>query len=969
MDRAVTALQQGDMVAARSRLETLARENPTHAEALRLLGKLDLHQGQPALAAERLCQAAALMPLSAETAFEAGVALLAGQRADDAVACFQSALALQPDHAGASFNLAWALRRLGRLNEAAPHLERLVGRQPDHVDAWFNLGNLYLDQGQADDAITAFAAVLRLAPTHWQAAVNQAAALRLTGACAQAEAILRPFAVTSVDAANSLGTLLTAQGRVVEALVAFDTALARHPDHPVLACNRALAVLSHSPRQAVADFLTLTARHPESAEAWNGLGSAHLARDDYVRAEPAFARAVALAPSYADALGNLGKVQALLGRPDDALANMRQAIEAAPDRPEIQSNLLFLLRHMDGQEPEQVFAAHRAFGQRLEAAIQLLPVPAPPLTESLRRLRIGYVSPDFREHAVSLFFLPVLDGHDHSQVEVFCYHASTHDDAITAKLRQRADHWRPIAHLSASAAARLIRDDAIDILVDLAGHTAGNRLAVFAHKPAPIQATWLGYPGTTGLSRIDYRLTDGGTDGDNQRFHSERLEYLPVAACFRPPPDSPPVSPPALTRHGRIRFGAFNKLGKATPAAFRAWSAILHRLPTTELVMIVPGGDSEDVRQRLADSFAIHGIATHRLCIFGLMGLGEFLSTVGEVDVALDTFPYGGGTTSLLTLWMGVPLVCMDGNDAVSATGPSLLREIGLGDLVATDEAAYVEAAIAATDPSRLRHWRDTLRADLAASSALRETEFVTALEKTYRHWWWRHVALANAGTTTGDAMRRDETPGSRLMLGGQAQPQDGPIPLIDRLGHPLVPRGGVRWLPAPGAGLEVQADSFLEAPLCRGDILGGGDFVVECRVMLTEGALEPGTGGIMLVGQHSYDGSGWGLLLNGNADAYGWLSPNGTAGTDPDLVWTGTTTGKIIPGRWHHLALIRQGEKLRIALDGDGPSTRCPAAIRPYAEAPPLTIGGNPTGLLARAPIGLDDIRITTAPSAKVPP
>jgi len=967
MEQVVAAIQQGDLNVARARLNALLRTDANHVEALRLLGKLDLHQGQPESAAQNLRRAAQLAPGSAEISFEAAVALMEGQHFDAATGFLQTALSLDPDHDGATFNMAWVLRRQGQADQAAAHLERLARRRPDHVDCWFNLGNVYLELGRPGDAVRAFSSVLKLAPAHWQAAVNMADALRQDGAVDRAETLLRSFADTAPEAANSLGTLLTEQGRRDEALAVFDAALARSPHHLVLGLNRALALLVWAPRRALVDFLALTARHPQLAEAWNGLGSAHLACDSYAEAEAAFRHAVAIRDDYAESWGNLGKVQALLGRPREALISMRRAIAAAPQRFEIQSNLLFLLRHVDDLSAEQVFAEHVRFGQTLESHLPPLPPRSSAQSESERRLRIGYVSPDFREHAVSLFFLPVLEGHDRSQVEVFCYHASQHDDAITKQIRQLADHWRPIGRMSTMAAAKLIDEDGIDILVDLAGHTAGNRLDIFACKPAPIQATWLGYPGTTGLSRMDYRLTDGGADcpgGENQKVHTEKLEYLPVSACFRPPADCPPVSSAAFARHGRIRFGSFNKLGKASETVLRTWSAILRALPQAELLMIVPGGEESDTRHKLTDGFAAHGIAPERLQIHGLMNLTDFLTMVGEVDVALDTFPYGGGTTSLLTLWMGVPLISMEGNNAGSATGPTLLRELGLHDLVAKDETAYVNAAIAATAPDHLRYWRESLRPALAKSSVFQESAFVKSLEQAYRRWWWHHLALN--GKRSGSAALPAAPFG--LALDSRNRPQDSPIPLADNTGHVLLPFGQVRWDAATDGSLVISAGSYLEAPQLTGNIIGSGDFVAECRVMVDEASLSLNTSGIMLLGQHGQDRGSWGLVLSGPTGLCGWLSPNGLHGHDPQLVRADIAQTGIAPGRWHHLALIRRGDSLQVTVDGHGPSVFCPPGVPPAQTGEPLRIGGNPHGLTARGNIRLDNIRVIPTPSIMEP-
>ncbi|MCD6305110.1 MAG: hypothetical protein J7M32_02335, partial [Deltaproteobacteria bacterium] len=358
-----------------------------------------------------------------------------------------------------------------------------------------------------------------------------------------------------------------------------------------------------------------------------------------------------------------------------------------------------------------------------------------------RRLRVGYVSPDFREHSVSRFFLPLIENHDRKAVEVFCYGDVKRPDRMTARIRELADHWRSIVGLGDDAVARQIREDRIDILVDLAGHTGGNRLLVFARRPAPVQVTWLGYPGTTGLGVMDYRLTDHVADpeGDADRWHTERLVRLSEGfLCYAPPEEAGEVcSLPAL-KEGRVTFGSFNNFSKMNEQVAAVWSRILLSVPGSLLMLKSKSLRDAGVRGRCLEMFLRNGISEDRIVFEGYARtVKDHLLLYNRVDMGLDPFPYNGTTTTCEALWMGVPVVTLKGGRHAARVGASILTQVGLSDLIADTKEAYIRKAVElARDPGRLKALRAGMRDRLRKSTLLNGPGFAAAMEAAYQGMW-----------------------------------------------------------------------------------------------------------------------------------------------------------------------------------------------------------------------------------------
>jgi predicted O-linked N-acetylglucosamine transferase (SPINDLY family) len=361
-----------------------------------------------------------------------------------------------------------------------------------------------------------------------------------------------------------------------------------------------------------------------------------------------------------------------------------------------------------------------------------------------RRLRIGYVSPDFRFHPVGRFLLPLLETHDRGNFEIFCYASVDVPDALTDRCRAYTDAWRDVRDLSDEQLAQVVRRDRIDVLVDLTMHMAQNRLLLFARKPAPVQVTYLAYCGTTGLETMDYRLTDPHLDppGGDERFYSERSVRLPETYwCYRPTIETPPVNPLPALAAGHVRFGSLNNFCKATPPTLAAWGRLLQAVPVSRLLLSARAGSHRD---RVRGLLGEQGVASERVDFVDIQPVAEYFALYQQIDVALDPFPYGGGTTSCDALWMGVPVVSLAGQTAVGRGGLSILTNVGLPDLAARDAGHYVQvAAELAQDLPRLSDLRATLRERMRNSPLMDAPRFARSVEAAYREMWrrWCHRA------------------------------------------------------------------------------------------------------------------------------------------------------------------------------------------------------------------------------------
>jgi predicted O-linked N-acetylglucosamine transferase (SPINDLY family) len=487
--------------------------------------------------------------------------------------------------------------------------------------------------------------------------------------------------------------------------------------------------------EALAACQRLLSAFPGSADAWNLTGLVAAARSELSAAVRFYRQALALDPTFVEAHSNLGAALSGMGRAPEALQSFQRALELRPADRAAFDNLLLAALCVPDVTPADVAALHRRWGQAVES--QVAPMVLARHHGERRPLHVGYVSADFKRHAVAWFLEPILAHHDPQRVKVHAYaNLAGPGDEITARLRRHCAVFRSLVGLPDQDAARQIAADKIDVLVDLAGHTAGHRLGIFALRPAPVQITYLGYPATTGLTRIQFRLTDGHADpvGSTEPFHTEELVRLPRGFHCYGAPDVPAAAEPPIVTAGHVTFGSFNDASKLSDRILSVWATLLTAVPGARLRLKAKGLGDAGARQRLLDLLRGRGVDPGRVELLGFKrSVEEHLACYHTVDIALDTFPYNGTTTTCEALWMGVPVVSLAGAAHVARVGASLLHTVGLPELVADSEEAYVaRAAALAGDVPRLRELRSSLRSRMRASALLDARGFTRTLEDTY---------------------------------------------------------------------------------------------------------------------------------------------------------------------------------------------------------------------------------------------
>jgi FkbM family methyltransferase len=677
------------------------------------------------------------------------------------------ALALDPGNIDACANLGLILADLGRVAEGVERERQAVAINPKHAGARANLGTLLLRIGDIEAARAEFHAMARLKPS--------AAAVRGLAECCKRQgdvqgalALYRDWLrkhPDDVEVLAELGTTLVGLQRWNEARVALERARELAPASFTVLANLGTVYRTMYKHALALETWTEALRlKPDSPELRVNLGALYKDLGRSREAETTLLEAIALRPGYANAHNNLGSVYRNDGRAAEARDQFAQAIRLEPTHWGAWSNLLFVSQNIADLDPSALEADHRHFGQAVRAA-GIEPRRAHGNTpEPERILRVGLVSPDFKSHSVSYFIAGFLQHHDRRQVHVICYANQSAIDPRTELLQAWADGWHFVPELTDEQLADLVERDGIDVLIDLAGHTAGNRLLTFARRPAPVQVTWIGYPDTTGLDTIDYRITDAWADppGLTEAHHTETLVRLDRGfLCFSPPETAPPPADPPCIRRGHVTFGSFNSLSKIDPVTVRLWSAILRRLPDSRLVLKSLAFDDEGSREHYTRQFASHGIAASRLTLLGKIPSQEaHLAAYADIDIALDCYPYHGTTTTCESLWMGVPVVTLAGRRHVSRVGVSLLSQVGHRELIADDEEAYIALAVAwATDPQRQARFRQRIREEMAASPLCDAERHAIDVETTLRNAWRKWCATQGEGFVNACQAIRDECP------------------------------------------------------------------------------------------------------------------------------------------------------------------------------------------------------------------
>ncbi len=692
-----------------------------------------------------------------------GVLLHQTGRTTEGVDLIRRAIRKEPRAAQFHLNLANVYGESGEPGLAAESLRNAIALEPRAVEPRLRLarylnGELSLPR----DAVKAFRELLAIAPNHVEALADLASALHQLGEQTEAleyyEKALHA-APNDVDVLSNYATALYELGEYERALPIFERGFALQPSHEKLWYNFGLAHASRERfKDAVAAFKRTIEINPDHARAKFQLALLLCAGRELEESADLYAQSLTSTRDRASVYMNAGYARMTEGRAGRAIELTRKALNIDPDYELAWHNLMMGLNYDAADDAPLLIAEHRSWGLRHEGRYPVRRFVNDPSPE--RRLRIGYVSPDFRSHSIAFFIEPVLSGHDPGQVEIFCYANNIHSDAVTTRLKGYAHNWRDIHGRSDDAVADLIQQDQIDVLIDLALHTADNRLLVLARKPAPIQGTWLGYAGTSGLKAIDFRLTDAWIDPPgSEQYSVERLIRLPQTQwVYRPPPNMPEVSSLPSENKGTVTFGVATNLAKINEPTIELWTKVLRATPGSILAIKAsvlrdrplegPPGESplaryggervwEHLREYLCDQLAKGRISSDRLRLEGASAFAGYLDWLSGIDMILDTFPFSGGTTTCHALYMGVPVVTRTGNLPVSRVGSSILHNVGLGELVAQSPEEFVKIGIElAHDRARLVDLRRTIRERMKQSPLMNEPQFVRNLEAAYRELW-----------------------------------------------------------------------------------------------------------------------------------------------------------------------------------------------------------------------------------------
>lgn len=546
--------------------------------------------------------------------------------------------------------------------------------------------------------------------------------------------------VRNPDALHLLGLIAHQRGDHAHAFARISAAIALKDDKAVYHYNQGNALVGLARPEAAMDSFRMAIKlDPQNVAASFNLANCLEDGNRWSEAAEIYSAVLRSDADLAIAHNRLANCYNQLGRMAEARSHYLEVCRIEPEFGHAWASALACLNYDPDATAEEVSDAHRRWAERAAAPYYPKSAHYGNDRDPGRRLRIGYVSPDFRRHPVTAIFAPVLDAHDPGEVEVYCYYNYASEDSVTLRLKQRAGHWRRIAELDDAALCAQIRADRIDILVDLAGHTSGNRLLAFARKPAPVQASWLGYFNTTGLATMDYFLSDPWLSPPGQeRFHTEQLLRLPhTRFCYEPPEYMPGVGALPALKNGYITFGSLHNLAKLNAKVLALWGMVLQAVPAARLLVKAAALDDAPNRRRFGGMCAQHGIAADRLQLCGASPIDAVPATYAEVDISLDPFPFCGGLTSFESLWLGVPLVTLAGETIPSRQSTGMLGNLGLTELIASSTGEYVDkAAQLARDLPRLAELRAALRPRFAASPLADYAGFARALEASYRRMW-----------------------------------------------------------------------------------------------------------------------------------------------------------------------------------------------------------------------------------------
>ena len=601
-----------------------------------------------------------------------GLVAIAVKRWDAAAQCFARAIAIEPANAEFRFHVGELYRAMEHPREAASAYEEALVLRPGYVDALVNVALMYAETGRPRDAAAAWEEALRLDP----------------------------------NATDILANL----GNVYRTLRRFDDAIDR--------CRKALAI------------------DPQHVAALVNIGLAHWAKGATDDAMAAFQQAMALDPNDPETWNNIGIILHAQGKREEGIAAYRKSIEMNPRYDKPWSNLLISVHYHPDYTGKMILAEHRRWAELLADPLSENVAPHANDCDPDRRLKIAYSSPELLGHPVGLFMHPIMQNHDHANYEIIVYSDVVQPDDYTHRLRALADQWHDVGGLTDADLAEKVRADRIDVFVDLTLHGNHNRMMTFARKPAPVQATYLAFAGTSGLKAMDWRISDVNIDPPGvDDCYSEKTYRLPETYwCYSAPPEAPDVVPPPMVSNGFVTFGCLNYFTKTSSATLKLWAQIMNRVPNSRLLV---QSDKGGHRELVSEYFVSQGIAESRIEFIPRQRYRKYLDTYQRIDIVLDPFPYNGGTTTCDSMWMGCAVVTLAGERGVARAGVTLLTNVGLTDHIAHSPQEYVRLAVDfANDPERLARLRNESRDRMRNSPLMDAPRFTRNLEAAYRHMW-----------------------------------------------------------------------------------------------------------------------------------------------------------------------------------------------------------------------------------------
>ncbi len=747
LQAAVNYHQAGRLREAENIYRQILAAEPENADANHLLGIIAQQFGKHEAAAKLISRAIYIRPHDPAYHNNLGNAYTSLKKLPEAEGAFRQALALNPQFAEAHNNLGVTLKKQNKPEKSIAYFKNALTIMPHYAEAFYNLANALQELGNLDEAILYYKKALAIKSNDAEVLLNLGIALLKKVNLDEAETVFRKALTINPGHAElhySLGKTFLLMGKLDNALENFRHAVAVKPEY-----MDALFSLANTLKEKnnLAESLTtlqkILAIDPEHHGAQINLGLNYFYMGQLDSASRTFQKTLTANPESAEAYCNLGTVLFAQLKIDEALQHFHRAIALKPDIGMAYSNLYFALNSHPEMGQDQILRETLKGVHLLTKDTRKTNPVFRNAPDRNRRLRIGYVSPDFRDHSVAYFIEPVIVAHNRANVEVFCYANVKHGDKVTERISRNADHWSFIGFKEDEEIAAEIRRDKIDILVDLAGHTAKNNLMVFARRPAPVQVNWLGYPNTTGLDAIGYRFTDEVADpvGEADTMHSESLFRLPHGfLCYHPGDDTPPVSAPPFHNRGCITFGSFNHLNKLTHKVIALWADIMHAVPGSRLLIKAKYLADEYLNKQIRKMFQEQGIEPDRLELFSMLqSRKKHLELYGRIDIGLDPFPYNGTTTTCEALWMGVPVVTLLGSRHASRVGASIMHHVGLEELIAESPEEYKSLVVSlANNHEWMLQTRQSLRARMQHSDLMDSEGITRTIEDAYRIMWHR---------------------------------------------------------------------------------------------------------------------------------------------------------------------------------------------------------------------------------------